>query len=142
MSNPKTVKDIMISISKYPHVPYWFTVSKAVQIAKLSLFDQKQYPVPMVVLVFDEKYNLMGTVTLKDLLKGLEDKKTAEQPVNEIMTQARFSVEPTDPVTRAANLMIQNDLELLPVIDDKKHFVGIVRIIEVFNEMSETLLSE
>ena len=26
----------------------------------------------MAVLVFDEKYNLMGTLTLKDILRGLE----------------------------------------------------------------------
>lgn len=143
MAKDKVVKDIMVNVSKYPHVPYWFSIKKAINIVKLSLFDAKEYPVPMAILVFDEKYNLMGTITLKDLLKGLEEsKKTAERPVSEIMTPAKFSAEPKDPVAKAANLMIQNDLELLPVIDDKKHFVGLVRMIEVFDELSNVILKE
>ncbi len=136
MSQDKVVKDIMVNISKYPHVPYWFSLSKAVKIAKLAIFDSKNYPIPTVVLVFDEKYNLMGTVSLKELIKGLKDKKAAERPVSEIMTQVKLSVGPKDPVDKAVNLMTQNDLELLPVIDDKKHFVGIVRIVEVFDALS------
>jgi predicted transcriptional regulator len=137
MSKPKTVEDIMISISKYPHVPYWFTISKAVEIVKLSLFESKGYPVPMVVLVFDEKYNLTGTLSLKDLLKWLkESKKTADRPVSEIMTRAKFYVEPSDSISKAADLMIQNDLEILPLIEDKNHLIGIVSMVEVFDNLS------
>jgi len=173
MSNGKVVKDVMIGIFEYPHVPYWFSIGQAVRIVKVSFISAKKYPDPMAVLVFDEKYNLMGTLTLKDILKGLEPrflkpsvkaqlaeedesglsliwdtlftqgtKELAEKPVSEIMTPAKQFVEPGDPVTKAAYLMLHNDLALLPVLEEKKKFVGIVRMIEVFDAVSDTIVKE
>ena len=72
MSESKVAKDVMTGIFEYPHVPYWFSISQAIRIVKVSFLSTKKYPDPMAVLVFDEKYNLMGTLTLKDILKGLE----------------------------------------------------------------------
>jgi predicted transcriptional regulator len=37
--------------------------------------------------------------------------------------------------------MIHNDLVLLPVLEDKKKFVGLVRIKEIFEELSNAVLS-
>jgi CBS-domain-containing membrane protein len=173
MSNGKVVKDVMIGIFEYPHVPYWFSIGQAVRIVKVSFISSKKYTDPMAILVFDEKYNLMGTLTLKDILRGLEPdflkpsakaqlpeenesglaliwdtlftkgtKELAEKPVSEIMTPAKQFVEPGDPVTKAAYLMLHNDLALLPVLEDKKKFVGIVRMIEVFDAVSDAIVKE
>jgi CBS-domain-containing membrane protein len=173
MSNGKSVKDVMIGIFEYPHVPYWFSIGQAIRIVKVSFLSTKKYPDPMAILVFDEKYNLMGTLTLKDILQGLEPrflkpsttaqvseedetglsliwdtlftkgtKELAEKPVSEIMTPAKRFVEPGDPVTKAAYLMLHNDLALLPVLEDRKKFVGLVRMIEVFDEISGAILKE
>ena len=173
MSDRKVAKDVMIGIFEYPHVPYWFTVSQAIRIVKVSFISTKKYPDPMAILVFDEKYNLMGTLTLKDILRGLEpqflkpsakaqvaeedesalsliwdtlfdkgSREFAERPVSEIMTPAKYFVEPTDPLTKAAYLMLHHDLILLPVLENKKKFVGLVRMIEVFDEISNGLLKE
>ena len=173
MSDRKVAKDVMIGIFEYPHVPYWFTISQAIRIVKVSFISSKKYPDPMAILVFDEKYNLMGTLTLKDILRGLEpqflkpsakaqvaaedesalsliwdtlfdkgSKEFAERPVSEIMTPAKYFVEPTDPLTKAAYLMLHHDLILLPVLENKKKFVGLVRMIEVFDEISNGLLKE
>lgn len=125
------------------------------------------------MLVFDEKYNLLGTITLKDILRGLEpsflkppakaqvpeeektglavvwdslftqeSKKLAQKPVSEIMVPAKHFVDPSDPVTKAAYLMIHFDLPVLPVIEDKKKFVGIVRMVEIFDSISEEIIKE
>jgi len=173
MSNGKTVKDVMIGIFEYPHVPYWFSIAQAIRIVKVSFLSAKKYSDPLAVLVFDEKYNLMGTLTLKDLLRGLEpkflkpsekaqgmkedestlalmwdtlfdksSKELIEKPVSEIMAPAKYFVEPGDPVTKAAYLMLKHDLILLPVLEDKKKFVGLVRMIEVFDAISDALLKE
>ena len=173
MSDSKVVKDVMISIFEYPHVPYWFTVNQAIGIIRVSFLSAKKYVEPMAVLVFDEKYNLMGTLTLKDILKGLEprflkpsakaqvaeenesalsliwdtlfdkgSKALAEKPVSEIMVSAKYFVEPSDPLTKAAYLMLHHDLILLPVLENKKKFVGLVRMIEVFDEISNAILKE
>ncbi len=173
MSEGKVVKDLMIGIFEYPHIPYWFSLSQAVRIVKVSFLSTKKYPEPMAILVFDEKYNLLGTLTLKDILKGLEprflkpstkaqvpeedesglsliwdtlftkeSKELGEKTVSEIMSPAKFFVEPDDPITKAAYLMLHHDLVLLPVLENKKKFIGLVRMIEIFDEISNALLKE
>lgn len=173
MSNGKVAKDVMIGIFEYPHVPYWFSIGQAIRIVKVSFISSKKYPDPMAILVFDEKYNLMGTLTLKDILRGLEPrfmkpsekaqgisadesglsliwdtlftqgtKELAEKPVSEIMVPAKQFVEPGDSLTKAAYLMLHHDLTLLPVLENKKKFVGLVRMIEVFDEISNAIIKE
>jgi hypothetical protein len=173
MSDSKVVKDVMIGIFEYPHIPYWFSINQAVRIVKVSFISTKKYPEPMAILVFDEKYNLMGTLTLKDILKGLEpkfmqtsekmegykeqeselsliwdslfskqSKELAEKAVSEVMSPAKYFVEPNDPITKAAYLMVHHDLVLLPVLENKKKFVGLVRMIEVFDQISDSLIKE
>jgi Mg/Co/Ni transporter MgtE len=173
MSNNKVARDVMIGIFEYPHVPYWFSISQAIRIVKVSFLSTKKYPDPLAILVFDEKYNLMGTLTLKDILRGLEpsflkpsekaqgmkedesalsliwdklfdqsSKELAEKAVSEIMVPAKHFVEPGDPLTKAAYLMLHHDLILLPVLEDKKKFVGLVRMIEVFDEISNAIIKE
>ena len=163
----------MIGIFDYPHVPYWFSIGQTIRIVKVSFFDTKKHPDPLAILVFDEKYNLMGTLSLKDILKGLEprfmqpstiaqgieedesslslvwdalfnkeSKDLAERPVSEIMVPSRYFIEPDDPVTKAAYLMVHHDLSLLPVLENKKKLVGLVRMIEIFEEISKVILKE
>lgn len=170
MSDSKVVKDLMIDIFEYPHIPYWFTIRQAIGIIKKSLIGTEKCLHPMAVLVFDEKYNLMGTVGLKEILGGLEPrflkpvikaqvpkedesglsliwdtlfdnatKERAERPVSEIMIPARHFVLPNDPITKAAYLMVNYDQILLPVLEEKKKFVGLIRMIEVFDEISEAV---
>jgi Mg/Co/Ni transporter MgtE len=139
MSESKVVKDIMIDVFEYPHVPYWFTTKQAIMVIKKSVIGTEKCIHPMAVLVFDEKYNILGTLTLKDILKGLESKDKAETPVSELMIPAKFFVEPDDPAAKAADLMLGNDLVLLPVIENKKKFVGVVRMIEIFDELTTAI---
>ncbi len=174
MQNDKKIKDVMVGIFEYPHIPYWFSLDQAMRIIKVSFISTKKYPEPLAMLVFDEKYNLLGTLTLKDILRGLEPQfmrtpmekaqvvdedetslalvwdslftkesmDLAKKPVSEIMTPAKFFVEPTDPLTKAAYMMIRHDLILLPVLENKKKFVGLVRMIEIFDELSNAILQE
>jgi hypothetical protein len=167
----RTVKDVMVGIFEYPHIPYWFSVNQAIRIVKVAFLRSKKYPDPMAILVFDEKYNLMGTLALNDILKGLEPKikepagqvqdsghseplnawnslfgkasiALADKPVSDILVPAKFFVEPGDPVTKAAYLMIRHDLVLLPVLEEKKKLIGLVRMMEIFDEISTVLLNE
>jgi Mg/Co/Ni transporter MgtE len=139
MSKGKVVKDLMIDVFEYPHVPYWFTIKQAIMVIKKSAIGTEKCIHPLAILVFDEKYNILGTLTLKDILKGLESREKAESPVSEVMVPAKFFVEPDDPSSKAADLMLNNDLVLLPVIENKKKFVGVVRMIEIFDELTSDI---
>jgi len=72
METHKKIRDIMIDIFKFPHIPYWFTLKQSIGIIKHAFLDTKQCPYPTEILVFEEKYNLVGTLTLSNILKGLE----------------------------------------------------------------------
>ncbi len=173
MANGKTVKDIMMDIFMYPHIPYWFSIDQAIRIIKVSFISTKKYSEPLAILVFDEKYNLIGILTLKDILMGLEprfmrpaekaqgyvpeeaelsviwdtlftaeSRELSKKPVSEVMVSTEYFVEPDDPIAKAAYLMIHHNLILLPVLEGKKKIVGLVRMIEIFDELSNTITQE
>ncbi len=165
MARENSVKELMVSIFDYPHVPYWFSIRQAVQLIKMSVGGQPGRLDPVVVLVFDEKYNLVGIVGRNELMKGLgpdtwqsvpeapdgrqdeccnmpagdfitASKDKAERPVSEVMASVKHYVQPEDTVTRAAFLMVRHGLLLLPVLEGKKKFVGLIRMAEVFDDLA------
>ena len=77
---------------------------------------------------------------LWDTLFDKGAKEAAEKPVSEVMVPAKFFVQPDEPLTKAAYLMVHNELALLPVLENKKKFVGLVRIREVFDELTSSIL--
>ena len=72
MSDTKKVKELMIPLEDYPHIPYWFTLRQAMAIVREAAVKFEGTFEPRAVLVFDEKYQLMGMLTLRDIIKGLE----------------------------------------------------------------------
>src|SRR4030042_1537102 len=72
MPYEKKVKDLMIPLEDYPHIPYWFTLRQAMAIVREAAVKFEGSFEPRAVLVFDEKYQLMGILTLRDIIKGLE----------------------------------------------------------------------
>lgn len=162
MKECKKVSELMINMFDYPHVPYWFTVSQAIEIMKISYPISGPRPDPVAILVFDEKYNLIGTLTRRELLSGLEPRctekqpqdkvseceipredlfnfeisKAGERPVSEIMSPVRYFIEPGASAARAAFIMVRHGLILLPVVEEKRNVVGLVRMSELFDYIS------
>ncbi|MCP4633726.1 MAG: CBS domain-containing protein [candidate division Zixibacteria bacterium] len=69
----KKAGDLMIPLDKYPHIPYWFTLRQAIaefENSEIEIAGRKS--LPRIVLVFDEKYRLMGMVRRRDIMRGLE----------------------------------------------------------------------
>ena len=66
MEAKKKVKDLIIPLSEYPHMPYWGTLREA--IVQLNVAYESNHH---AVLVFDEAYKLVGMLFQKDILKGL-----------------------------------------------------------------------
>jgi CBS domain-containing protein len=173
MSDSKAVKDLMIGISEYPHVLPSSPLSQAIKKAKALCARDSKYCEPLAILVVDGKNQLLGTLTLRDILRGLEprflkpttkaqvpeedeaalsviwdslfdreSRDLAERPVSEIMVPAQYFVGPDDRITKAAYLMLHHDLIMLPVLENKKKFVGLVRMIEIFDAISDAIFKK
>ncbi|MBF0566093.1 MAG: hypothetical protein HQK89_12720, partial [Nitrospirae bacterium] len=70
----KAAKDLMIDIFGFPHVPYWFTIKQAIGILRKSYQNSGKAPYPPIILVFEEKYSLVGLAGVNDILRGLAPK--------------------------------------------------------------------
>jgi predicted transcriptional regulator len=142
----KQVRDVMIDVFEFPHVPYWFTVRQVSGILKKTISGGKCLR-PLAVLVFDEKYNLVGHLDSHTILRGMKPamgsgspengiaeamRVLSEQPAGSLMSQSRIFVDPEDSLASAAEKMVADDLTVLPVLEQKKKLVGIVRSLEVF----------
>jgi CBS-domain-containing membrane protein len=143
----------MVDVFEFPHIPYWFTLRQAAGIIRNTLLGGEKHVQPLVVLVFDEKYNLVGMANLREIMKGLEPlwaaaapapaagaKPASEAPVATVMRSTEAFVEPEASVADAARLIVERGLELVPVLEDRKKLIGVVRWQEVFRECSRAAL--
>jgi CBS domain-containing protein len=168
MSDTKKVKELMIPLEDYPHIPYWFTLRQAMAIVREAAIKFEGSFEPRALLVFDEKYQLMGMLTLRDIIKGLEPRflhetalikadpslavlmgdlfgpgmrEASQKPVSEVMSPIRIKVEGDDPIAKAVFLMIKEDVGLMPVIQEGR-VAGMIRLSDLFSEISKLVLGE
>lgn len=170
MLTKKSIRDIMVDIYQYPHISSDTSLKQAIIIVKNMMRGANDCFQPMVALVFDEKSlvgtlrsrdilkglepnflkpsaNMQGHVedvaelsVIWDSTFDNESRELADRPVSKIMSPIIAFVGPDDPVVKAAYLMIHNDLLILPVVENKKKLVGLVRMIEVFEVLSGSVL--
>lgn len=152
----KKVKDLVIPLTDYPHIPYWGTLREA--IAQLNVSYETGHH---TVLVFDEAYKLVGMLLEKDMLQGLEPKfaqhyengvpilwdeilkSGAEErlgrPIKEFMSKVKSTIDAEDKVLKASHIMLHDNVFLLPVMEGDK-LVGAVRMGDVLHEITNALL--
>ena len=168
MANDKKVKDLMIPLEDFPHIPYWFTLRQAMAIVREAAVKFEGAFEPRAVLVFDEKYQLMGILTLRNMIKGLEPnflqetslvemdpnltvltgdllgpnmRAASQRPVNEVMCPIQVTVDAGAPVAKALYLMIQENVGFLPVMQAGK-VAGMIRLSDLFNEVAQVVLGD
>jgi len=91
----KRAGDIMIPLDKYPHIPYWFTLRQAtVELENSEVEIGGRKSLPRVILIFDEKYNLMGMARRRDIMRGLEPEFLLGRPVESRKTLFDVKVDP------------------------------------------------
>jgi CBS domain-containing protein len=168
MADPKKIEDLMIPLEDYPHIPYWFTLRQAMAIIREAAIKFEGAFEPRAVLVFDEKYQLMGILTLRDIIKGLEPKflqetglikmdpsltvllgdffgpkmkEQSQRPVSEVMSPIKVTVNAEDAITKPLYLMIKENIGLIPVMRGGK-VAGMLRLSDLFGEISKIVLGE
>ncbi len=72
MPNQKKVRDEMIPLMDYPHIPQWFTLRQAVAMVRESTIKNAGIYKPRALLVFDQDHRLAGLLTIRNLVKGLQ----------------------------------------------------------------------
>ena len=158
-SGEKKVKDLMIPLEDYPHVPHWFTLAQTVIIFREGAIKFEGSFEPRAVLVFDEKYHLLGLLTLKDIVRGLEGDilgpgaeslawndvvgpelhRQAEKPVSEAMSPFKITMDINDSLVKALAVMVQEEVEKIPVLEENK-VAGMIRLSDIFREISRALI--
>ncbi|KDE55422.1 CBS domain-containing protein [Methanoculleus sp. MH98A] len=77
-----------------------------------------------------QKKETIGIVSRRDLLRAgnlrTSVKNQADTTVERVMTTPVISVTPDDTIAAASRLMVEHDVSMLPVIDEKKHLVGVI----------------
>lgn len=163
MPAKKKVREVAIPLQDYPHIPHWFNLRQAVAIVRESAVKFAGQFEPRAVLVFNEKYQIVGLLTLRDLLKGLEPgflkeadpalaivmgdlfgpgmKKQAERPVSEVMSPIKVSVQADDSLAKALFLMIHENVGMMPVMDGSR-VLGMLRLTDLFLEVSQPILEK
>ena len=168
MPYKKKVQEIMIPVQDYPHIPEWFSLRQAVAIVRESAIKFAGVFEPRTVLVFNDKYQIVGILTLRDILKGLEPgflreseiiktdpsfvivmgelfgpgmKKQAEKLVSEVMGPIKVTVKAEDSLVKALFLMVNEDVGMMPVMEADR-VVGMMRLTDLFLEVSQAILEK
>lgn len=169
MPSEKKVRDLMIPLEDYPHIPYWFTLRQAMAILREAAITFEGQFEPLAVLVFDEKYRLMGILSLRDIIRGLEPRllyekitlaeaeanlplslrdlfgpelrQASQRPVSEFMKPNEVSIDGDDSIAKALLLMIKAKVSRLPVLQDNK-LAGMLRLSDLFQEISDIVLGD
>jgi CBS domain-containing protein len=162
MPNQKKVREVMIPLKDYPHIPQWFTLRQAVAIVRESTIKFAGVYKPRAVLIFDKDHQIVGILTIRDLLKGLQLdflqgevpvpvaatmddllgpnlKQQAERPVSEVMAPVKASVQADASLVQALFALIKENVGTMPVLEEDRT-VGMVRLTELFLEISQEIL--
>jgi len=113
------------------------------------------------MIVVDKGGNLIGMVSIKDILKTiipfymsyselgeftwdgmLEEmaRKVADKEVQEFMTKDVITIEEDSPLMECADIMVKNNLQRIPVVDKDRKVVGIVYVRDLYYALVKTLL--
>jgi hypothetical protein len=70
----------MIPLDRFPHMPYWFTLRQAMaELDRAGADHSRPCPPCNVVLVFNPRNQLLGTLRQQDILRGLKPNLQAEK---------------------------------------------------------------
>ncbi len=156
MEARKTVKNLVIPLSDYPHMPYWGTLREA--IVQLNVAYETGHH---TILAFDEAYKLVGMLLQRDILKGMVPKfaqhyesgvpiawddllkagseKQLDRPIKEFMSEATVSINAEDNILKASHIMLQKEAYILPVMEGE-NLIGVVRMGDLFHAITNAVL--
>jgi CBS domain-containing protein len=168
----RAIRDIYVPLSEYPHVPQTATLRDAFAVLHAGFASGRRYRHVLVLDAHNRLIGLLGMRDIlrglfPDYLRSRElvhhaqapvpdfpaltliwaqtyhsqCKEAAKKSVASFMGDVPASVGIDDPITKAAYLLVIHDVSMLPVVEGKR-LVGVVRMIDVFNQAAEAVLDE
>jgi CBS domain-containing protein len=164
-----TIRDIYHPLAEYPHIRDTALLQDAFAVLHGAYSTGKRFRHLLVLDAHDQLVGVLGIRDLlrgvfPDYLRTGEHshfagtqpdvpaltliwqetcatqcKEAARKPIKGFMGAVPDTVKLDDPITLAAYLLVIHDTSMLPVVDGK-HLVGVVRMIDVFNEASKAVL--
>ena len=134
----KRAGEIMIPLDEYPHLPYWFTLRQATaELEKSEVEIDGRKSLPRAVLIFDEKYQLMGMARRRDIMRGLEPEFLMAKPIESRKTMFDVKVDPNlselsydkllEGMRRQAERQISDVMRpIVATVDFEDHLVKII----------------
>ncbi len=167
----KTLRDICVPLSEYPNLSDTATLHDAFAALKAGFEAGRRFRHVLVLNAQDQLVGILGMRDIlrglfPDYLRTGElsryeaplpdfpaltliwaetfqsqSLEAAKRPVRDFMGAVPDRIGPDDPITKAAYLMVIHDTSMLPVVEGER-LVGVVRMIDVFNEASKVVLHD
>ena len=87
-----------------------------------------------------QKKETIGIISRRDLLRAgnirISVKNQADTTVDRVMTTPVITVTPDDTIAMASRLMVDHDISILPVVDEKKRLVGVIDRHDVLSSLA------
>lgn len=150
------IKKLIIPLTDYPHMPYWATLEEAIVL--LNFAHESGYH---SVLVFDEFYKLLGMLNGREILRVINPKfkelssdevsskwndiinfasdNQFKKPIKDFISPFNIIVEASDNVLKVAYLLLQHNLDIIPVKESGK-VSGVVRMHDIFHKITGSIL--
>lgn len=109
------------------------TASVREALKTLDEFDVRHLP------VVDERQELVGMLSERDLLRLRRSQDVLKQPVSEVMSADVLSVTPATDVVEIIDLMAENRVGAVPVLDNDSHLAGIISYVDVLRAAGKVL---
>jgi CBS domain-containing protein len=151
MPHSMPVSKLMINRNEWPQLRADTDILTAIKLLRIITEENKLEHGHSTPLVLDDNYNLLGFVHLTDLLKRVRHlcEKTdqpfeldeAARPVKDLVIPFKGSVKEEDSILKALDIMLDNDVSVVPVIKDGK-LHAIVKLSDIFNPVVALLFDE
>ncbi|TCS72375.1 CBS domain protein [Sulfuritortus calidifontis] len=167
----KSIKDICIPLAEYPHLQDTASLKDAFTVLREAFTTGKRYRHILVLNAKGQLTGILGMRDIlrglfPDYLRTKEHPRhqdpipdfpaltliwaetcqsqcpaAAENPIKGFMGSIPAKVNIDDPLTKAAYLLVVHDISMLPVVEGER-LVGVVRMIDVFNEAAKLVLHD
>lgn len=89
--------------------------------------------------IVDERRELVGMISDRDLLRLRRSNETLQRPVSEVMSADVLYVTPATDVVEIIDLMSENRIGAVPVVDSDSQVAGLVSYVDVLRAAGRAL---